>query len=147
MWNVVTPAGALRTMRSSFPCCIPGWRCTGCTRPLKFSSKRNTSPEFELASRWKLLWCWPGFGLALLLYLHGIRLFDPKINIYFELLRGRGCVESKNMTSAKRKSTMSSLNPSIIQVGSFKCRAGVTLWKGMLDFLRSGWNRPFVFML
>ena len=47
--------------------------------------------------------------------------------IYFELLRGRGCVESKNMTSAKRKSTMSSLNPSIIQVGSFKCRADVPL--------------------
>ena len=47
--------------------------------------KRNTSPAFEWASRWKLLWCWPGFGLVLLL-------------IYFELLRGQGCVESKNMT-------------------------------------------------
>ena len=42
-------------------------------------------------------------------------------------LLGRGCVESKNKTSAKRKSTMSSLDPSIIQVASFKCRADVPL--------------------
>ena len=47
--------------------------------------------------------------------------------IYFELLRGQDCVESKNMTSAQRKSTMISLNSSIIQVGSFKCRADVPL--------------------
>ena len=40
---------------------------------------------------------------------------------------GKGCVESKNKTSSKRKSTMSSLDPSIIQVASFKCRAGVPL--------------------
>ena len=39
----------------------------------------------------------------------------------------RGCIESKNMISAQRKSTKSSLNPSIIQVGSFKCRADVPL--------------------
>ena len=57
-----------------------------------------------------------------------------KKGIYFELFRGRGCVEYKNMTSAKRKSTMSSLNPSIIQVGSFKCRADVPL----LVFLHHG---------
>ena len=66
-------------------------------RPKKII-KRNTSPAFEWAGRWKLLWCWPGFGLALLLYLHDIRLFDPKKIIYFEFPRGRGCVESKNMT-------------------------------------------------
>ena len=89
--------------------------------------KRNTSPAFEWSSRWKLLWCWPGFGLALLLDLHVIRLFDPKKNICFGFLKGRGCVESKNKTSAKRKSTMSSLDPSIIQVASFKCRADVPL--------------------
>ena len=47
--------------------------------------------------------------------------------INFQLSKGRGCVESKNMTSAKRKSTMSSLNPLIIQVDSFKCRADVPL--------------------
>ena len=47
--------------------------------------------------------------------------------IYFGFLRDQGCVESKNKTSAKRKSTMSSLDPSIIQVASFKCRAGVPL--------------------
>ena len=47
--------------------------------------------------------------------------------IYFKLLRGQGYVESKNMTSAKRKLTMSSLDPSIIQVSSFKCRADVPL--------------------
>ena len=47
--------------------------------------------------------------------------------ICFGFLRGQGCVESKNKTSAKRKSSMSSLNPSIIQVGSFKCRADVPL--------------------
>ena len=50
-----------------------------------------------------------------------------KKNICFGFLKGRGCVESKNKTSAKRKSTMSSLNPSIIQVDSFKCRADVPL--------------------
>ena len=94
---------------------------------LMISIKRNTSPAFEWDGRWKLLWCWPEFGLALLLYLHEIRLFEEKKWIYFELLRVKGCVESKNMTSAKRKSTMSSLNPSIIQVGSFKCRADVPL--------------------
>ena len=43
------------------------------------------------------------------------------------ILRGRGCVESKNMTSEKGKSTQS-LNPSIIQVGSFKCRSAVPLY-------------------
>ena len=37
------------------------------------------------------------------------------------------CVESKNKTSAKTKSTMSSLDPSIIQVASFKCRADIPL--------------------
>ena len=102
--------------------------------PHKAVAKRNTSPAFEWAGRWKLPWCWPGFGLALLLYLHDISLFDPKKMIYFELLRGRGCVESKNMTSAKRKSTMSSLNPSIIQVGSFKRRADVPLYLFFLQF-------------
>ena len=61
-------------------------------------------------------------------YCYCIHMFDKKKLIYFELLRGQGCVESKNMTSAKRKSTMSSLNPSIIQVASFKYRADVLLW-------------------
>ena len=65
--------------------------------------------------------------MALLLYLHDIRSFHPKKWIYFELLRGRGCLESKNMTSAKGKSTMSSLDPPIIHVGSFKCRPAVHL--------------------
>ena len=65
--------------------------------------------------------------MALLLHLHDIPLFDPKKNICFGFLKGRGCVESKNKTSAKRKSTMSSLDPSIIQVASFKCRADVPL--------------------
>ena len=102
--------------------------CSFCGK-LFARSKRNTSPALEWADRWKLLWCWPGFGLALLLYLHDIHLFDPKKWIYFELLRGRGCVESKNMTSAERISIMSSVNPSIIQVGSFKCRADVPLLK------------------
>ena len=66
-------------------------------------------------------------GLALLLDLHVIRLFNPKKYICFGFLKGRGCVESKNKTSAKRKSTMSSLDLSIIQVASFKCRADVPL--------------------
>ena len=57
----------------------------------------------------------------------GVRLFDPKKNICFGFLKGQGCVESKNKTSAKRKSTMSSLDPSMIQVASFKCRADVPL--------------------
>ena len=50
-----------------------------------------------------------------------------KKNICFGFLKGRGCLESKNKTSAKRKSTISSLDPSIIQVASFKCRADVPL--------------------
>ena len=70
-----------------------------------------------------LAWVW--FGIAIVFTWYSF--VCGKKLIYFELLRGRGCVESKNMTSAKRKSTMSSLNPSIIQVGSFKCRAGVPL--------------------
>ena len=61
----------------------------------------------------------------LLLDLHVIRLFDPKKKYLFWIFEG--CVESKNKTSAKRKSTISSLNPSIIQVASFKCRADVPL--------------------
>ena len=48
-------------------------------------------------------------------------------NICFGVLKGRGCVESKNKTSAKRNSTMSSLNPSLIHVASFKCRADIPL--------------------
>ena len=52
----------------------------------------------------------------------------PQKNICFGFLKGRGCVESKNKTSFKRKSTMSSFNPSIIQVGSFKCWADVPLY-------------------
>ena len=55
--------------------------------------KRNTSPAFEWSSRWKLLWYWPGFGVALLLHLHDIRLFDPKKMILFLSLKSRGCVE------------------------------------------------------
>ena len=51
----------------------------------------------------------------------------PKKNICFGFLKGRGCVESKNKTSAKRKSILSSLDPSIIQVASFKCRADIPL--------------------
>ena len=70
-----------------------------------------------------LAWVW--FGLAI--GLDVICLFDPKKNICFGFLKSRGCVESKNKTSAKRKSTMSSLDPSIIQVDSFKCRADVPL--------------------
>ena len=70
-------------------------------------------------------------GLGLVWYCYCIYMtfvcLSQKKWIYFGYLRGLGCVESKNKTSAKRKSTMSSLNPSIIQVGSFKCRAGVPL--------------------
>ena len=40
--------------------------------------KRNTSPAFIWAGRWKLLWCWPGFGLVLLLCFLEICLFDLK---------------------------------------------------------------------
>ena len=67
-------------------------------------------------------------GLGLVWYCYCIYMtfvcLSQKKWIYFGYLRGLGCVESKNKTSAKRKSTMSSLNPSIIQVDSFKCRAG-----------------------
>ena len=50
--------------------------------------KRNTSPTFEWAGRWKLLWCWPGFGLVLLLYLHVICLFEKSYLFWtFEGLR------------------------------------------------------------
>ena len=48
------------------------------------------------------LCCWLRFGLVLLLYLCDIRLFEPKKWTYFGYLRGRGCVESKNKTSAKK---------------------------------------------
>ena len=87
------------------------------------------TPALDLneAADGKLLCCWLRFGLVLLLYLYDIRLFEPKKMDLFWILRGLGCVESKNKTSAKRKSTMSSLNPSIIQVDSFKGRADVPL--------------------
>ena len=67
---------------------------------------------------WRCYWIFMSF----------VCLIPPK-NICFGFLKGQGCVESKNKTSAKRKSTMSSLDPSIIQVGSFKCRADVPLTK------------------
>ena len=60
------------------------------------------------------------------IYMSFVCLIQKK-NICFGFLKGRGCVESKKKTSAKRKSTMSSLDPSIIQVASFKCRADVPL--------------------
>ena len=72
-----------------------------------------------------------GAGLGLVWYCCCVFLkfvcLTPKKGICFGLLRGWGYVESKNKISAKRKSTMSSLDPSIIQVASFKCRADVPL--------------------
>merc|ERR1712237_158638 len=47
------------------------------------------------------------------IYMSFVCLIQKK-NICFGFLKGQGCVESKNKTSAKRKSTMSSLDPSII---------------------------------
>ena len=73
--------------------------------------------------------CDAGLGLVwrcYWIYMSFVCLIQKK-NICFGFLKGRGCVESKNKTSAKRKSTMSSLDPSIIQVDSFKCRADVPL--------------------
>ena len=75
--------------------------------------------------------CDAGLGLVwhcYWIYMSFISLI-PKKNICFGFFKGRGCVESKNRTSAKRKSTMSSLDPSIIQVDSFKCRVDVPLWR------------------
>ena len=69
--------------------------------------------------------CSPNLGLVwhcYCIFFTFVCLIQKKL-IHFGFLRGRGCVESKNKISAKRKSTMSSLNPSIIQLGSFKCRA------------------------
>ena len=60
-----------------------------------------------------------------------------KKNICFGFLKGQGCVESKNKTSAKRKSTTSSLDPSIIQVDSFKCRADVPLREAVIKKKKS----------
>jgi len=73
--------------------------------------------------------CDAGLGLVwhcYWIYMSFVCLIQKK-NICFGFLKGQGCVESKNKTSAKRKSTMSSLDPSIIQVASFKCRADVPL--------------------
>ena len=67
------------------------------------------------------------FDVCLGLVWHCYCIYMTYVCLIQKKLRGQGCVESKNMTSAKRKSTMSSLNPPIIQVGSFKCRAGVPL--------------------
>ena len=64
-------------------------------------------------------------------------------NICFGFLKGRGCVESKNKTSAKRKSTMSSLDPSIIQVASFKCRADVPLAQQTVAGVQWLWQRKY----
>ena len=96
--------------------------------PMVDSGERGTPALHlnELADGKLLCFCL-GFGLVLLLYLYDIFLFDQKKCIRFGFLRGQGCVESKNKTSAKRKSTMSSLDPSRIQVASFKCRADVPL--------------------
>ena len=56
-------------------------------------------------------------GLVLVWYCYCIYMtfvcLSQKKWIYFGYLRGLGCVESKNKTSAKRKSTMSSLDPSM----------------------------------
>ena len=61
--------------------------------------------------------CDAGLGLVwhcYCIYITFVCLIQKKM-IYIELLRGRGCVESKNMTSAKGKSAQS-LNPSIIKL-------------------------------
>ena len=73
--------------------------------------------------------CCDGQGLVwycYCIYMTFVCLIQKKIFV-LDFFKGRGCVESKNKTSAKRKSTMSSLDPSIIQVDSFKCRADVPL--------------------
>ncbi len=114
----------------------------GVIRIVAIPKKRNCkycTKQFESMNQGKLYWKEPsggsccGAGLGLVWHCYCIFFtfvcLIQKKNIYFELLRGQGCVESKNMTSAKRKSTMSSLNPSIIQVDSFKCRADVPLMR------------------
>ena len=89
-------------------------------------------PVFPKVSVGYSVCCGAGLGLVWCcywIYMSFVCLIQ-KENICFGFLKGRGCVESKNKTSAKRKSTMSSLDPSIIQVDSFKCRAGVPLCDG-----------------
>ena len=80
------------------------------------------------------VWSCSVAGLGLVWYRYCIYLMFvcliQKKWICFGFLRGFGCVGSKNKANCKRKSTKSSLNPSIIQFGSFKCRAGVPLTFG-----------------
>ena len=98
-------------------------RCKIVLRTTKKSKvyKGNISPAFEWANLWKLLSILYGLGLALLLYFLDICLFRPKKKSLFLW------IESKNKTTCERKSAMSSLNSSIIRVGSFKCKACVPL--------------------
>ena len=99
---------------------VPGWN--------SFHNTRGT-PALHLNEAADGSCCDAGLGLVwrcYWIYMSFVCLIQKK-NICFGFLKGRGCVESKNKTSAKRKSTMSSLDPSIIQVASFKCRADVPL--------------------
>ena len=97
-------------------------------KPLVLADKRGT-PALHLNEPPGGSCCGAGLGLVwycYCIYMTFVCLIQKKW-IYFGLLRGQGCVESKNMTSAKGKSTMSSLDPPINQVASFKCRPAVPL--------------------
>merc|ERR1712218_593887 len=96
---------------------------------LTVSARLRGTPALHLNEAANGSCCDAGLGLVwrcYWIYMSFVCLIQKK-NICFGFLKGPGCVESKNKTSAKRKSTMSSLDPSIIQVASFKCRADVPL--------------------
>ena len=97
---------------------------TNCEIRQSVQSQRGT-PALHLNEAADGSCCDAGLGLVwrcYWIYIPFVCLIQKK-NICFGFLKGRGCVESKNKTSAKRKSTMS----------SFKCRAGVPLIKAPLS--------------
>ena len=80
-----------------------------------------------MSQPWKLLlscmgWVWRCYCIFLTFIC-----LDQKKSICFDFFLSLGCIESKNKTNCEIKSSMSSLNPSIIRFGSFKCKAGVPL--------------------
>ena len=96
---------------------------------LKTADLQRGTPALHLNEAADGSCCDAGLGLVwrcYWIYMSFVCLIQKK-NICFGFLKGQGCERSKNKTSAKKKSTMSSLDPSIIQVASFKCKADVPL--------------------
>ena len=85
--------------------------------------KGNTRLAFGSCCLSCLGWAWRCYCIFLIF----VCLYHKK-----SCFQSLGWIEFKIKTKSERKSAMSSLNPSIIRICSFKCKAGVPLSEGNL---------------